>query len=209
MYGRQVKHTLKPLKDFDPRPAEYRGTAPQLLKELLKKVQGEGLGVSVLFDEDVRVWKVTTDEQSTHVDPDVAAIMPTRSELIEGLVTSFKKTLQLTAQQIRELERNTRDQSKSQLWYTARRYRLTASSFGRIFQMQLTTPPDSLVKQLLHPKDSTKATEWGKENEPVAVQKYAEHQLQSGHADLITSRAGSVVCEQHPFLGASSRCICF
>lgn len=132
VYGRQVKHTLKPLKDFDPRLAEYHGTAPRLLKELLKKVQGKGLGVSVLFDEDVRVWKVTTDEQGTHADPDVAAVMPTRSELIER-VASFKKTLQLTAQQIRELERNTRDQSKSQLWYTARRYRLTASSFGRIF----------------------------------------------------------------------------
>lgn len=37
----------------------------------------------------------------------------------------------------------------------------------------------------------------------MAVQKYIEHHLQSGHADLITSRAGFVVCEQHSFLGAS------
>ena len=99
---------------------------------------------------------------------------------------------------------NTKDQAKSQLWYSARRYRLTASSFGRIFQMLPTTPPHSLVKHLLHPKEfSTKATEWGKENEPVALQKYGGHQLQAGHTDLVTFRAGFVVCEEHPFIGAS------
>ena len=36
VYGRQVKHTLKPLKDFDSRPEEYHGTAPQQLEKFLK-----------------------------------------------------------------------------------------------------------------------------------------------------------------------------
>ena len=45
-----------------------------------------------------------------------------------------------------------------------------------------TTPPDSLVKRLLHPKEfCTKATEWRQENEPVASQKCVDHQLQTGH----------------------------
>ena len=70
--------------------------------------------------------------------------------------------------------------------------------------MLSTTPPDSLVKQLLHPKQiSTRAIEWGKENEPKALQKYAEHQLQVCHMGLVTCKAGFVVCEPHPFLGAS------
>ena len=206
VYGRQVKHTLKALKDFDPRPAEYQGTAPELLESLLKKVQGKGLGISLLFDKDVQVWKDSNDESATQgvsANPDAHSVIPSRNELVER-VSLFKKTLQLTSQQIRELEMNTKDQSKSQLWYSARRYRLTASSFGRIFQMLPTTHPDSFVKHLLHPKEfSTKATEWGKENEPKALQKYVEHQLQTGHIDLVTCKAGFVVCELHPFIGAS------
>ena len=37
----------------------------------------------------------------------------------------------------------------------------------------------------------------------MALQNYAEHQLQTGHTDLDTCRAGFVGCEEHPFIGAS------
>ena len=195
VYGRQIKHTLQSLSDFDPRPFEHRGTVPLLLKEFVTKVKGKGLGISVLFDKDVQVW--TDPDQSDTVE------VPSKSELIEK-VSSFKQTLRLTSQQIRELERQTKDQHNSSVWFSARRFRLTASMFGRIFRMLPKTHPDSLVKQLLHPKDfSTKATEWGNTYEPVALEKYCEHQAKCGHNDIITSKAGFVVCEQHPFLGAS------
>ena len=98
MYGRQIKHRLKPLKNFDPRPAEYQGTAPQQLEKFLKEVQGKGLGISLLLDKDAQVWKATSDksdEQSAF--PDNAAVMPTRVELVKR-VAEFKKTLELTAQ---------------------------------------------------------------------------------------------------------------
>lgn len=42
----------KMIKDYDPRPTEYRGSAPEKLKEFVKAVNGKGLGVSVLFDKD-------------------------------------------------------------------------------------------------------------------------------------------------------------
>ena len=58
--------------------------------------------------------------------------MPSRPEQVEQ-AKAFKKTLELTAQQIRELEMNTKDQAMSQLWHSARRYRLKASLFSRIF----------------------------------------------------------------------------
>ena len=51
VYGCQFKHMLKPLKDFDPRPAEYQGTVPQLLQKFLKQVQGKGLDISLLIDK--------------------------------------------------------------------------------------------------------------------------------------------------------------
>ncbi len=66
------------------------------------------------------------------------------------------------------------------------------------------TPPDSLVKQILQQqKISTKAIDWGKSHEAVALEKYVEVQLSSGHAGLVIAKAGFVVCEEHPYLGAS------
>ncbi len=46
VYRRQRKHNWKPMKDFDPRPMEHRGTAPQLMEDFLRAVKGKGLGVS-------------------------------------------------------------------------------------------------------------------------------------------------------------------
>ena len=60
------------------------------------------------------------------------------------------------------------------------------------------------MKQLLHQKGfSTQATIWGKENEDIALEKYMEYKKKCGNNDLITCKAGFVVCEKQPFLVAS------
>lgn len=65
------------------------------------------------------------------------------------------------------------------------------------------TSPGSPVTQLLQQRFfSTKATDWGKKNEPISLEKYQEHQTRCAHTDLIF-KAGFVVPEQHLFLGAS------
>ena len=43
---------------------------------------------------------------------------------------------------------------------------------------------------------STRATEWGKSHESVALEKYIE-------MGLVCVKAGFVICEEYPFLGAS------
>lgn len=50
VYGRARKHNLNPIKDFDPRPPEFRGTLGSHLPDFLEKVRGKGLGISVLAD---------------------------------------------------------------------------------------------------------------------------------------------------------------
>jgi len=119
-------------------------------------------------------------------------------------VKKFKASLNLTAEDICEIEKNTMDQDQSPLWYSVRRYRLTASTFGRIFHMRPNTPPDAFVRQLLDKqKLSTKAVKWGKSQEHLALQQYVDLQLTSGHNGLVAVKAGFVICEQFPFLGAT------
>ena len=56
VYGRQRKHELKPLEDFDPRPVELCGKAKDHLAKFLDKVRGQGLGVSLLLDKESQCW---------------------------------------------------------------------------------------------------------------------------------------------------------
>ena len=69
-----IKQTLQPTEDLDPRPEEYRGTAKNHIPNLLKKVKGDHLGVSILLDEDYVDQGSQTLEPSTFDLPDVAAL---------------------------------------------------------------------------------------------------------------------------------------
>ena len=191
VYGREKKHTLKPLSDFDPRPSMYRGSASDQMPSFLSSVKGKNLGVSVLFDPDTRVWATHTEELFT------PSCVPSRDELLHR-VAEFKSSLNLSAEAISQVEQDTIGQSQSPAWFSARRYRLTASSFGKVVHRLSTTPPDALVKQLLHPHQfSSTATEWGKQYEPVALQAYID---QTG---VVVTKAGFVISTEYPFLGAS------
>ena len=53
-YHKQEKRKVSPTEDFDPRPAKYIGTAPNLLPALLDDVYGESLGIPLLLDPKYR-----------------------------------------------------------------------------------------------------------------------------------------------------------
>lgn len=58
--------------------------------------------------------------------------------------------------------------------------------------------------QILGAKPYTSAaTEWGKRNEAVALEKYKKAQDGSGHHGLYCCPSGFVVSEMYPYLGAS------
>ena len=196
VYGRQRKRELKPIEEFDPRPVDLRGKSKEHLKIFLDKVRGQGLGVSLLFDEACRCWSTTMEQPLTPV-------LPTKEELRER-VEEFKKSLRLPPHQLREIEQSTREQSQSSLWHSVRRYRITASYFGSVFRRKPTTPPQSLVLQILGAKPFTSAaTDWGQRNESIALEKYKQVQHDSGHHGLYYCQSGFVISESYPFLGVS------
>ena len=194
-YGRERKRSLKIMEDFDPRPAEYHNTAKDLLQDFLGKVKGKGLGVSLLLDPDLRANLSGTSS----LQPE----LPSKAEL-QYRVKEFKKSLELPPEKTCEIEQNTRDQHNSPLWFSVRRYRVTASYFGAIYCRRSDTPPQALVLQILGTKQVTApALEWGKAHEEVALQQYERHQHSAGHTRLFCCRSGFIVSDEHPFLGAS------
>ena len=196
VYGHTKKRKLDSMEDFDPRPSQYRGTAPSQLSSLLDKVRGKGLCVSLLLDPSTCHW---SDSQMK----ETSVSMPGTAELQQS-VEEFKKSLLLPAERRREIERQTRDQQNSSLWFEVRQYQLTASMLGEVLRRSSKTPPDSLVVRIIDGKRFTgAAVEWGVQQESVAIKKYVETQLSLGHSGLAVVGSGFLICESHPFLGAT------
>ena len=196
VYGRVPKHALQSMEEFDPRPLELRNTARERLQDFLSKNSNQDLGVSVLFEESYRCWSISQEQPTTPALPS--------KEVIQKRVEEFKKTLCLPTTKLHEIEQSTRDQNRNPLWYSVRKYRLTASYFGAVHRRRPTTPPHSLVMQIIQGhRFTSRATDWGIQNEAVALKKYCQLQQDSGHNGLYCTKSGFVISEEYPFLGAS------
>ena len=164
-----------------------------------KKRKVSTLSISLSLDSKTRCWNLDGEQDRGDADA-LQPELPSKQEL-QRRVTEFKKCL---PKKCREIEFKTREQANSALWYSARRYRLMASYFGAVRQRRPSTPPHSLVLQILGTSTFTSpATEWGKTNEKKALQLYQEKQHESGHKDLYACPSGFVISEEYPFLGAS------
>ncbi len=68
----------------------------------------------------------------------------------------------------------------------------------------MSTPPENLVLRILEQKRfSSAATEWGVQQEPVAIREYMVFQQAHGHEHLVVASCGFLVSEKHPYLGAT------
>lgn len=147
MYGKTKKVKLLPIENYDPRPEKYRNKVDSHMKKFLDAVRGKGLGVSLLLDPSTRYWGDKV--QPALLPPELPSI-----KQLEQTIIDFKKSLNITLQQAREIEGNTRSQRHLPEWFAARRYRITASVFGLIYCRKSDTPPDALVARLLEQPDT-------------------------------------------------------
>ena len=199
-YSKPKKRKIQSVEEFDPRPPEFRGTASKRMPEpFLEEIRGDNLCVSLLFDRKCRHWdadKQDLNQPSGHSIPADADLKTTMS--------AFKDSMNISEAKAREIEQSTRQQRLSPLWFSARRYKITASKFGRVLSLKRETKPDNLVMEILQPKQfSTVATKYGINNESIAIQEYVSFQNTHGHPDLTVSASGFIIDTSHSFLGAS------
>ena len=199
MHGRERKHSLQPIADFDPRPLESIGAEKSRLNKFFSKMQGLGLGVSSLLDPKLHVWREGCSSSATSEGPR----LPSKEELVFR-VAALKESLKMSPEAIHDIEMKTKDQHQSPLCHSERRFRITSSYFGEIKRRLDLTAPESLVLRILGIKKfSTIATQWGKDHEETALGMYVTHQNSSGHPGLYACKSGFVISETHPFLGTS------
>lgn len=106
---------------------------------------------------------------------------------------------------MKKIEYETRDQSKSEVWYHERKIRLTASRFGQICKMRSNTSCKNIVHNILYASNNlhTKSLQYGKEMETIARQKLEQLLNEKVHD------CGLIIDQEFPFLAASPGIIIF
>ena len=121
-----------------------------------------------------------------------------------SLHTTIETRLETTSDQARDIEKNTREQYLLPLWFSARRFHITAFLFGNVYSCRPDTSPDNLVLRIIQPKNfSTAATQYGLDTKETAVKAYVEHQFSHGHPEILVSSSGFMINPRFPFLGAT------
>ena len=120
----------------------------------------------------------------------------TEEDIIEKLSVSAHERV--------KSEEQTRSQSSSDLWFEARRQRLTGSICGRVLNQKAKTI--QLLRYCIYPKPMLslpKPIAWGRDNESKACLAYVQQMQMDGHSDLRVKKAGFVVHPKKGWLGAS------
>ena len=115
------------------------------------------------------------------------------------------KGMGVTAAESAAVEKATRDQSKSKLWFRFRAGRVTASKFRDAAHTPPANPSSSLIRAICYPdayQFSSAATTWGLEHEQTARDCYVKL-FEPNHCDFKVTDSGFVISTTHPYLGAS------
>ncbi|XP_076308585.1 uncharacterized protein LOC143224004 [Tachypleus tridentatus] len=125
---------------------------------------------------------------------------PISVEELNQVCDDIFTSLTISVEEATALEKLTRQQWKSRLWYDHRAGRITPSKFKAACRTSVANPSKSLLKQICYPhatKCSTKATRWG---------------CKTQHQQLKVVDSGLHIIPQYPYLGATSdglvECLC-
>ncbi len=112
-YETARKYKFGHIEPFDQRPDEMKGKASDYTSDLLKRLHGQQLCVSLMFEESFK-----------DVTP------PTKANMLTKVQALKRQKLGVSEEQIRKIELETRTRYKSSRWFDIISLRLTSSMFG-------------------------------------------------------------------------------
>ena len=114
-------------------------------------------------------------------------------------------TVEVTEEMALAVEKETRLQSNSKLWFKYRAGRVTASRMKAACHTDPANPSQSLVKTICYPElfcFSSKQTAWGCRHEKSARDSYVK-KVKEEHTNLTVHDSGLLINPNWPFIGAS------
>ncbi|KAJ8963022.1 hypothetical protein NQ317_006157, partial [Molorchus minor] len=123
----------------------------------------------------------------------------------EILSASNSILISCNEEEIQAVEKATRGQAQSSVWFQYRSGRITASTFKAVCRARVINPPLSLLKRICYPQKmifSSKQTSYGMNNEKNALEEY-KNEIQKLHENISITNVGFYISSQHPEFGAS------
>ncbi|XP_069109472.1 uncharacterized protein [Argopecten irradians] len=125
-----------------------------------------------------------------------------KDELKEKCEEIFS-SLNVTHEQCQNVERVTKEQSKSKEWHTLRIGRITASQMKSACTSSTETPAISTLNAICgNTSFSNKATQWGCDHEAEALSTYKQ-KVTEIHENVSVKKCGLYLTPKHPHIGAS------
>ena len=120
-----------------------------------------------------------------------------------GLSVFFARNVLIDIEEAHKLEKRTVLQGESEEWLKQRKYRLTASNFGKVY-FRKQSPSESMLKSIFTPRDlsNVKSISHGKQKEKVARTIYAK-KMQKDVPKFTIFDAGISVHPSFPYLGVT------
>ena len=221
-YGKDQRKFLKPAL-YDPRNPSDRSLNSEHLTDLLSNLQSS-CPTSGIF----QFWTSTSQKQATEVQAELTRApslsfedeasrliihAPTEDRTLGDSIQladhccTYVEGQKITPEMAYHIERATRGQTKSALWCSLHKGRITSSRFHDVFVRRPTTSPDNLVISLMGYKSVSTinhpALQWGTSHEPVARMEYITMMHRVGH-QVVVKESGLNLLANKPFLGASS-----
>ena len=113
--------------------------------------------------------------------------------------------IDVTDDMAKAVERETRGQQHSRLWFKYRAGRVTASRMRAVCHTTAANPSQGLVKQICYPEAysfTSKQIEWGCKHKKAARDMYVRKQKEE-HCSFQVENSGFVINPQWPFVGAT------
>ncbi|XP_048734036.1 uncharacterized protein LOC125650107 isoform X2 [Ostrea edulis] len=192
----------KRTKEID--SVQAHGSAPLPPQNILQELYA--IAPNAAFFTSLSGMTSVTDQ----VEPKYPKLLSTlRQDDIEGNIPDLCEVYQsysVSASQVSNLEKATRNQSISPLWYQHRMGRITASKAHDVLVRRDSTSPDNLVKRVagysVYDLSKNTAVKWGIDTEEECRQAFASHQ-KGNHLNFKCQLSGFVIDPTHPFLGVS------
>lgn len=189
--GRELKRKL----DFDPRPQKFR-------KVESYQSYFNNLCVGYQASQGVQSGYKTMPILHSLAPANVRALANDHDYLEDTMEDWFLDKISvrnITKQEISNIEKKTRGQSKAKDWFHDREIRLTSSNFGRICKLTDRTNVKELVSSFMSPNNNinSKALQHGLTCEKVAIERFEQENNTS------TQACGMFVSKSHPYLAAS------
>ena len=180
------KDNLHELKNFDPRPVEFRNRPgyPDLFRSVWLNSSADDLPIRQMYAP-ANIMAINNDHDYLQKTP-------------EEYFLDELDVITISEQKRAQTEEATRGQSSNKVWIREREKRLHASSYRKICKAGPRTDLNKMAQSLTNTETFTsKYTEHGKKYEFVAVKDYS---TETGNK---VESCGIHVCAQHPFLGCS------